>query len=67
MLSMLSPGDWLRLLAAFVLFLGPGLALLTWYPPAQHFDRTTRVVVGFCLSLAAWAVLLAWLQLLPSG
>jgi hypothetical protein len=62
MLTALSPGEWLGLVVAFVLFLGPGLAVLSWYPGVARLGKSMIVPVAFCLSLSAWAVLMGWLQ-----
>ncbi len=52
----LSVADWFRLLAAALLFLGPGYGLFSLYPGRDRFDRTqtTAAAIGlaisFCLS-----------------
>ncbi len=72
MLTSLSTFDWLRLIAAIILFLGPGFALKTLYPNHRRFDRTQTLTLSIGLSITAWSILLAWLHALrislaPSG
>ncbi len=54
--------EWAGLFGALVVFLGPGLGLLSLYPRRKRFDVTQTVALGFGLSLAGWAILLAWLH-----
>lgn len=63
MLSMISLIDWLRLAGALVLFLGPGLALVSFHPSRARMDKTQTVTLGLAFSVSFWVVLLAWLQL----
>src|SRR5713101_8003672 len=63
-LTSLSPAEWCGLLAAWVLFLGPGVAVLSLYRGAARFDKTIAVPIAFGLSLSFWAVLMGWLQLI---
>ncbi|HLF24921.1 MAG TPA: DUF6541 family protein [Anaerolineae bacterium] len=58
----LSMIQWLSLLAALVLFMGPGFGLLSFHPDRRRFDKTQTVAVSFGLSIALWSVLLAWMQ-----
>lgn len=60
----LGADSWLSIFGALALFLGPGFALLSWYPGTSSHDRTTTSVMATSLSLAAWPILLAWLRLL---
>jgi hypothetical protein len=62
-LNALTPLDWFKLGSALLLFIGPGLALISWTPVRRTYDVTQTLIVALCLSIAAWAVLLAWLQM----
>jgi len=64
MLSTLTANDWLRLAAALLLFLGPGVALLSFYTVRTNLAATWQVSFAILFALAAWPVLMAWLQLL---
>jgi hypothetical protein len=64
MTTLLSVFDWVGLLLALVLALGPGMALLSFFPQRQRFDRTQAATVAIGLALAAWPITLAWLQAL---
>jgi hypothetical protein len=59
----LSVADWLRLLAAALLFLGPGYGLFSFYPGRDRFDRTQTTAAAIGLAISFWSVLLAWLRL----
>ena len=64
MTTLLSVFDWLGLLLALVLALGPGIALLAFFPQRQRFDRTQAATITIGLALAAWPITMAWLQAL---
>ena len=59
----LSATDWLRLLAASLLFLGPGYGLFSFYPGRDRFDRTQTTAAAIGLAISFWSVLLVWLRL----
>jgi hypothetical protein len=63
MVESISVWQWVNLLAALFFFVGPGVALLSFYPERQGLDKTQAVILAFGLSTAAWPVLLAWLKL----
>lgn len=63
-LNALSPQDWVKLIFALLLFLGPGLGLLSFYSARSRFDGTQTLIIAFCLSVSILANLLPWLQLL---
>jgi len=62
MLNTVTLFDWLRFSVAVVLFIGPGYALVSLLPERQRWDRTQTIIVSIGLAIAAWAILLAWLQ-----
>ena len=62
MLMTLSPLQWGSLAGALILFLGPGYGLFSFYRRRNSFDTTQTVTISLGLSMAFWAVLLAWLQ-----
>ncbi|CAN5859115.1 hypothetical protein BH10CHL1_BH10CHL1_03210 [soil metagenome] len=61
-LHALSPVDWLRLVLALILYLGPGYALATCYREHRTFDKTMMTALAIPLALSFWTVSLAWLQ-----
>ena len=61
-LQSVAPTDWLRLIFALLLFLGPGYAVAGFYSRAQQLDRTVSAALALACSLALWPLLLAWLQ-----
>ncbi len=61
-LQSLSPVDWLRLVLALVLYLGPGYAIASFYDTQHRFDKTMTTALVTVLALAFWSVLLAWLH-----
>ncbi len=63
MVESLSWLQWGNLLAALVLFMGPGFALLSFYPERQQLGKTYTIILSYGLSVAAWAILLAWFKL----
>jgi hypothetical protein len=63
MIESLSWLQWINLLAALILFMGPGFALLSFYPVKQPHGITFTVSLSFGLSVALWAILLAWFKL----
>ncbi len=63
MLTSLSISDWLRLVAALVLFVGPGMALLSFYTNHQKLATTWQATFAILFAVAAWPVFMAWLQL----
>jgi hypothetical protein len=58
----LSLADWAKLVTALWLFLGPGYGLLSYYPKRGQFDSTQTIAISFSLSIALWAIMLAWLH-----
>jgi hypothetical protein len=64
MLTSLTAGDWLRLIAALLLFVGPGAALLSLYTGRQAYPVAWQVNFAILFAVAAWPVVMAWLQLL---
>ena len=61
-LNALSPVDWLRLVLALLLYLGPGYALVHCYPAQRGLDKTMRTALAIALALSFWSLLLAWSQ-----
>ena len=64
MWTSLTPLNWAGVAAACILFLGPGYALFSFFPDRARFDRTQSIAMAIGLSIASWAILLAWLHLL---
>jgi len=69
---MISPQTWLSLAGSLVLFLGPGYGLMSFCPARARYDRTQVMTLAWALSIAMWAIGLAWLhalrlRLLPSS
>jgi hypothetical protein len=64
MVTELSLLNWVSLIGALVLFLGPGFALLSFYPARDQLNSFQRIGISFGFSLAFWSIALAWLHLL---
>jgi len=58
----LSLVQWINLVGALCLFIGPGFGLLSFYPNRRRFDKTQTIALSIGLSIALWSVLLAWLH-----
>lgn len=61
-LNALSPVDWLRLMLALLLYLGPGYALVSYYPAQRGLDKTMRTALAIAVAFSFWSLLLAWSQ-----
>lgn len=55
--------EWIKVTGSFVLFLGPGLLLLSFYSSKSKFSPSVHLTFAFGLSLGIWIILLIWLQL----
>lgn len=64
LIGSLSFFEWIGLAGSLVLFLGPGYALISFYPDRLGLDKTQKVILAVALSIAFWPILLAWLHLL---
>jgi hypothetical protein len=63
-LRSLAAPEWCRLVAGLFLSLGPGYALLSLHPDRRNLGSTEALALSLGLSMASWAILLAWLQAL---
>jgi hypothetical protein len=64
MITLLPALDWLKWVLTLLLALGPGLALLAFFPQRRRLDYTQSATLVIGLALAAWPIGLAWLQAL---
>jgi len=63
MLKEIPLGQWILLLISMVIFLGPGLGILSVVRKQAYTSIVSNIMVSLVLSVGFWAIVLAWLKI----